>query len=164
MNRLNHLPLKQWVCDTCHEVIEFPEHGYVEYKVDDDPFLRHSFRVVHQAPHSPRRAGGANCYYSNSERGGDWALADCLGPRGLILLTSWIDPGREFIREFKAPQVRDMRDWVVLMRRLHVPFYEEARFFFQQAHRDGNMGGWNDFSFYTPKGLQEILRRYPDGE
>jgi hypothetical protein len=166
MRRLNLLPLQQWVCDTCEEIIEKPEHGYVEYKykLDSVPLLRHDFRVVHHAPHSPYRKSGANCYYPNSERGGDWALTNCLGARGLVLLTSWIDPGKEFVRSFDGPGVKELREWVVLLRRLHVPFYEEARFFFQQAHRDDNLGGSNDFLFYSPKGLQEILREYPDGE
>lgn len=165
MKRLNLLPLMQWVCDTCKEIIEEPGHGYVEYKWDPDSdfLLRYGFRVVHQALHSPYRKNGANCYYPNNERGGDWALTDCLGERGIVLLTSWIDPGKEFARSFHASGVKDLREWVVVMRRLHVPFYEEARFFFSQAHSDDNMGGSNELLFYSPKGLQKILLEYPDG-
>jgi hypothetical protein len=162
VKRLNLVPLKQWICDTCHEIIKQPEHGYVEYKMDRDSLLYHGFRIVHHAPHSPYRKDGANCYYSNNERGGDMALTDCLGAHGLVLLTSWIDPGKEFTRKFEKPGVKDLREWVVLMRRLHVPYYEEARFFFGQAHSDGNMGNSNQVYFYSPEGLQEMLREYPE--
>lgn len=92
------------------------------------------------------------------------ALTDCLGAHGLVLLTSWIDSGKEFTRKFEKPGVKDLREWVVLMRRLHVPYFEEARLFFGQAQNDGKIGDSNQVHFYSPDGLQEMLDEYAEAE
>ena len=47
-------PLKQWVCDTCGEIINSSSEGYVEWLTDDSsPLKSNGFRIVHQAYYSP---------------------------------------------------------------------------------------------------------------
>lgn len=159
-------PLQQWVCDECGELIEEPSHGYVEWRrTDDPPYAKYGFRIVHHALQSPNRSRGGDCYYSRQERGGDMALPESLGVKGMIHLTSWIDPGEEFLEEYDGPRVRDLREWTVLFRRLQIPHYEEARFHFAEAHADGNLGSANQVYFYLPeKGLRAILEQYGDDD
>ena len=45
-----------------------------------------------------------------------------LGPERLAYLLSMLDPGPDL-----EPEVRSVPEWVELVRRLHVPGYEEAR-------------------------------------
>jgi hypothetical protein len=121
------IPLQQWICDECGELIEQPEHGYVEWQYDRDSNTKHSFRIVHRGDHSPRKP--QDCFYPNSERGGDTAMDSVLGDTGRVYLTSWLDAGAEFT-ETNRRSVKSLRDWVVLFRRLQVPYFEEARLYF----------------------------------
>jgi hypothetical protein len=139
-------PLKQWICDQCGELIQKPEHGCVEW-LEDSGHHKFGFRIVHHAPHSPRRDGDGDCYYSKNKRGGDSQPTAFLGTDGLVRLTSWIDAGKEFDEPYPGPMVNNLREWASLVRRLHVPYYEEARLYFDQAHEDGNLGGANEVYF-----------------
>ena len=155
------VPLKQWYCDTCGEVIQKPEHGYVEWKRDPQPGKRHraAFRIVHHALHSPYRQQGNDCYYSRSSRGGDIDLPHFLGADGLVALSAWIDVGEEKEPDYRGPSVGDLREWTVLLRRLQVPYYEEARQYLPRAIRD-SFGEANEVAFYMPATLKSIIEHY----
>ncbi len=150
-------PLQQWICDSCGEVINDPEQGYVEWMETEDKM--HGFRIVHHALYSPRKREGGDCYYSHSERGGDLALSDLLGVRGLLDLTSWIDVGEWHNPKYDGPHVRDMREWTTLFRRLHVPYYEEARLCAAEL-RDVLGGGANEIYLYLPETLKGIIEEH----
>jgi hypothetical protein len=162
------IPSRQWICDSCCEVIQKPEHGYLEWKRDPEqgsgPRHRAGFRIVHHALHSPhrtekhQRGDGTNCYYKKSDRGGDFELTHFLGPDGLVALTAWIDVGEEKDPEYSGPAV-DLREWTVLFRRLHVPYYEEARQYFDRASRD-HFGESNEVTFYLPETLKAMIEEY----
>lgn len=157
------IPLKQWICDECGELIEQPEHGYVEWQCDGDSSTKHKFRIVHRGDHSPKKPHG-DCFYPNSERGGDTALDGLLGDTGRVRLTSWLDPGEEFTGANRRT-VKSLREWVVLFRRLQVSNFEEARLYFDQAVNDGRLGGANEIYFYLPDhGLKDILEEYAADE
>lgn len=113
----------------------------------------HGFRIVHHAPHSPRRVKGGDRYYSNAERGGDLALTDLIGVHGLVVLTSWIDVGEWHDAENTGPDVRDLREWTSLFRRLHVPYYEEARLCDEEM-REGDA---NQVYLYLPETLKDVI-------
>lgn len=150
-------PLQQWICDSCGELITAPDHGYVEWKETGSKM--HGFRIVHHAPYSPRRKKGSNCYYDNSERGGDTALADLIGPHGLILLSSWIDVGEWHDPKYKGPEVRDLREWTTLFRRLHIPYFEEARQCGEEM-REELEGGANQVFLYLPETLKAVVEEH----
>ena len=48
-------PLKQWICDSCGELIKKPEDGWWEYLSDTNTYLVSGFRIVHY---------GGPCYYN----------------------------------------------------------------------------------------------------
>ena len=147
-------PLEQWICDSCGEIISRPDHGSVEWK--ETGLKLHGFRIVHHASHSPRREKGGNCYYTNAESGGDTALTDLVGVRGLVELTSWIDVGEWHDAKYNGPDVRDLREWTALFRRLHLPYYEEARLCHEQL-REERKGEANQVSLYLPETLKAIV-------
>jgi hypothetical protein len=161
-------PLKQWFCDSCGEIIEQPDHGYLEWRDkrvgsgDDYRRVMYGFRIVHHRPHSPRKNTRNGCYYSNNERGGDLDLPEFLGGRGLIHAANWIDLGSAWNSEYRGPEVGDLREWAVIFRRLHFPYYEEARFHLEQAKSGEEFGDHNQLSFYLPETLKSIIEYYTE--
>lgn len=124
-------PLEQFFCDTCGDVIDTIDAGYVVWAVDRDKRLTvHSFRIVHQdrddLPGS-RRCDDDRKYPSSLP------LKDWLGAHGVIEALQFIDVGRYHDREYLGHRVRDLREWTEFMRRLHVPYYEEARRYWDRA-------------------------------
>jgi hypothetical protein len=148
-------PLQEWICDSCGEIIESPDAGYVEWKLTKD-YKKYGFRVVHHRLHSPHSSSGGSCYYSNAERGGDFSLRDFVGAHGLLLLTSFIDVGKWHDRDYSGPGVRDLREWTTLFRRLHVPYFEQARLC-NEATREVLEGGANELYLYSPDMLKHII-------
>lgn len=149
------IPLQQWICDSCGEVIEKPEDGYVEWQEGME-----KFRIVHHRGSSPRKPEGRDCFYPAALRGGDTALPGLLGDVGRVQLTSWLDAGEEFTSDLRR-RVKSLREWVVLFRRLQVPLFEEARLYFDKAVEDGRLDGANEVYFYLPEhGLTDILEKY----
>ena len=54
-------------------------------------------------------------------------LSEFVGVHGLLVLSSWIDVEKWHNPNYDGPHVRDLREWTSLFRRLHIPYYEEAR-------------------------------------
>jgi len=154
-------PLEQWVCDDCGKIINSADEGYVEWLRDKETHKRHGFRIIHHAPNSPRHPSG-NCYkYSHHpERGGDLQLSRFIGPAGMAWILSFLDSGPYHERDFSGPGVKDVREYVELMRRFMIPFYEEARLYWETAVEDGFFDGENDVWIYLPEKLKELIRRY----
>ena len=163
-------PLKQWYCDTCGKIIQKPDEGYLEWRDkevgsgDTRRRVMYGFRIVHQATYSPlkERKGRDGCYYSNAERGGDLDLPFFLGTQGLIEAANWIDLGSAWDEEYRGPEVENLREWAVIFRRLHLPYYEEARPYLEQAKAGGEFGDNNEVSFYLPETLKEIIKYYTE--
>ncbi|MDH5468489.1 MAG: hypothetical protein OEY25_13820, partial [Candidatus Aminicenantes bacterium] len=43
-------PLKQWICDSCGQVIKTPEDGYVEWLVESEETsfsFQYGFKIIH---------------------------------------------------------------------------------------------------------------------
>ena len=69
-----------------------------------------------------------------------------------------LDPGTAIQPDFDEPDVRDVREWVELFRRLHLPNYEEARLKWSLARAEGYFADANQVSAYTQEALQEIIK------
>lgn len=150
-------PLQQWICDACGDVIASPDDGWVEWKVTGGK--KHHFRIVHNLRHTPYAATSGTCQYSHKERDGDLYISDMIGPVGLIRLISWIDVGDWHQDDYTHPSVRDLREWTTLFRRLHLPYYEEARLCIQELE-DFRSGGANEILFYLPEQLKRIVEAH----
>ena len=154
-------PLEQWVCDECGEIIQEPKHGYVEwlsgFATGEGP---HGFRIVHHAPRSPQQPHG-NCYrYSRSPGRQDLPVTDFLGESGIPLILSLIDVGRYHDPDRKARPAKDAREWADLYRRLHLPYFEEARRHWDRASRDGYFAEANELWVYMPNNMRARIEHY----
>lgn len=158
-------PLKQWICDHCGEVIESAEQGCVEWLVDakEERYNNYGFKIVHHAAYSPRKPQG-NCYhYQKTEVHILWcdaSLTDFTGERGIIQLLMLIDIGPYRDKEYRGPLAKNFREWTELVRRLMIPYYEEARFCMSRADADGFFDGANEIYIYLPDTLKEIIKLY----
>jgi hypothetical protein len=75
------LPLSQWICDGCGQLIECAEDGYLEWLRDENG-RAHGFRIIHNGPASPKkyRDGSATCSaYRKTPGLSDYNLLDFVG-------------------------------------------------------------------------------------
>jgi hypothetical protein len=149
-------PLKQWVCDTCGELIKKPEEGYVQFHRKSDGTYD-DFIIVHHKLSSPYKGTKKGCYKYNS----DCDLTEFLGDHGTIQLLTFIDIGPYHMPEFKSRTV-NYRKWVDFFYRLQLPYYEEARRYWNRASADGYFGNINEVAIYQPKYLKEMIEHYKD--
>ena len=152
------IPLKQWICDTCAEVIESPEHGWLEWRQDENGKAS-DFNIVHHIEHSPRKLGGGDCY---PFRGLSSHLDRYVGENGLPHLLCLLDEDIHInlVNEHDSyPDVKYIKQWMELVRRLQVQYYEEARQYFDRASEDGYFdGAWG--IIFRPEKLKSIIEKY----
>lgn len=153
-------PLEQWICDRCGGIINSPEEGWVEWTRDED-CIKGEFKIVHNASASPRGKASDYCYHHmHASRRSDINLTEFLGDQGIICLLSMLDTGPFHTKNYVRPEVKDFREFVDLFRRLHVPYYEEARQYWEQAMQDGLLNTLNEISVYSPNTLREVIAHY----
>lgn len=155
------IPLQQWVCDTCGDLIEDPEHGYTEWVRDRvPPQKERGFRIVHHALYSPRKPY-RDCY---TYHGSSVPLTDFLGENGMVRILSFLDVGELHATTYPGPEVADLREYVEFVRRLRVPYYEEARRYWSIAEADGFFESANEIWPYIPDNLKMLIERYRTAE
>ena len=124
-------PLTQFYCDCCGAIIKEPSQGRVEWlwvfdQVKAD-YIAKEHRIIHDAGYSPHPR--MNCYnlYANGKIV-DLPLTQFLDPQtGIAELLSFIDPGPKQEPKYTGPGVKDLRAYIEFMRRLTIPYYEDAR-------------------------------------
>ena len=126
---------KGWICDTCGEVIERAEYGWVQWlsgRVGDKRVAR-DLQLVHQMPASPRKGMESGCQFDQRAEFSrdrftisDSHLMHFLGDDGLMTLLA-------MLMEERLPRAQV----VEMIERLHIPGYEHARFHFDQAIAEG---------------------------
>jgi hypothetical protein len=148
----------KWYCDTCHQVIDGADAGFLEWLEGDD--RARGFRIVHHAPSSPRYPDG-DCYrYTNERHRMDNHLDSFVGSRGLVYLLGFLDRGPMHDPNYESSGVVNIREWVEIVRRLHTPLYEEARRYWRDAEAGGFFEGANEISPYVPNTLWRIISQY----
>jgi hypothetical protein len=108
-------PLTRWTCDNCGLDVSSTD-GLLTFRCESaEPFLVYQFRIVHASSCHP------GCDSSVTEE-----LHKYLGEDGLTRLLAYLTagPGRAFEAGLA---VRDIDEFVDLIRRLHTPYYEQAR-------------------------------------
>ncbi|MDD3022035.1 MAG: hypothetical protein PHX61_13800 [Alphaproteobacteria bacterium] len=144
-------PLEQFICDTCHSLIEKPHDGWLEW-LDDNEGV-HSFRIVHHK---------SSCYQHAANRHvKDNHLNYFTGPENLPNLYKFLDPGYQYNRDLQ-PVVNNLQiaEFTEVLRRLTIPHYEEARLYFDQAEQGGFFDGANEVSPYKQDILKRIIHNY----
>ena len=142
------IPLEQWICDRCGEIIESPSDGYTIWRSNDEgrPF---DFKIIHQSRCDDRT-------YSCS-----MDIESHLGANGLTRLTSYLSPGpvqRNLGREdFKTPV--DLDEFIDFFRRLQLPHYEEARTKFASHELLDDLSDANEVYPYQVQVLKDLITR-----
>ena len=156
-------PLEQFVCDQCGQIIESPEKGWVEWLRNPTERKAYGFRIVHHATSSPLRVEGQrdkNCYnYTRYDVRMDLPLdsfIDELMPQLLVFL----DVGPYHEPEYLGIQVKDMREFVEFVRRLTLPYYEEARLYWRKAKNDGYFWDYSPVFIYRSDALKKLIETY----
>lgn len=154
--------LEQFICDYCGGIIEKPEEGWLEWITEYDKergtYIAHGYRIVHHAMFSPRKSG--NCYhYANHLGCSDMYLHQMMNMSRLL---SFLDAGPYHEPDYKGPRVRDLRGFVEIVRRLTIPYYEEARLYWGRALADGFFEGANPVWIYLPETLKSLIERYEE--
>jgi len=146
-------PVAQWKCDACGQIIANPEAGWVEWMAGPTPGTKaHGFRIVHNSN---------RCQYPSSARVRDTHLVHLVGPDGLSALLTLLAPDRQ--AGSREPGVANLDEWGELVRRLHIPHYEEARQYWSDAVADGLFSDPNAPMPYSQQVLLRILDRYGHG-
>ncbi len=147
-------PLKQWICDSCGQVIETPDDGYVEWLVESEEAAfgqQYGFKIIHAGEE-------CTCYSEEDVSKNDAPLESFIGNKGHLYLLSFLDVGTLLMREYKGARVKNLREFVEFMRRLTVPYYEEARLYFENLHADEDFV--LDDSIYNQENLIRIIQKY----
>lgn len=147
-------PLTQFICDTCKEVIKDPKDGWFErlHYWNEERFVNENFRICHD-----RLA----CRKLDEEEDGvGTPLSQLVFPRGLPELFSLLDVGPYHQKKFLGPEVNDLREYMDILRRFTIPYYEEARQFWGQVISDDSLPPVDEVTIYTPDFLTSIIRRY----
>jgi len=142
-------PLKQFICDSCGELINKPEDGWWEYLSDTETNLVSGFQIVH--------AGGP-CYYDEQALGqqnkmvGGMPLDHVLGSGFFGHMLNWLE-----LSETKKIEERiEITDFTEIMRRLYLPYWEEARQYWEQSYNDG----FHDKCGFSENELISIIGEY----
>jgi len=161
-------PLKQFTCDTCGQLIEKPEDGYVEWLSLKDEnkgtYINSEINIVHQFMASPYKdSSAAGCYQHHQKRGRhDLPLTKFLGENNMAYILKFLDMGPYHDPESKGPYVNDIREYVEFVRRITIPYFEEARQYWGAAESDGFFGSPNEVWIYSPNILHELVEKYGD--
>lgn len=148
-------PLKQFRCDECGGTIKSPEQGYLQWlpRDEDGNLAGRGFRIVHHLTCSPLQDDRPRrgCYYPKEQIAYDMDLPHFMGADGLVRLMSL----------FTDYKVKDPEELFEIIRRLHVPHYEEARDHWGKAREDGFFDGTcNGFWPYLQSTLETIIQDY----
>jgi hypothetical protein len=138
----------KWICDTCGEIIEKAEDGYVEWLSRSGSEKRSYYRLmlVHHSPKSPRERG---CYPPKAK---DIDLHNPLeyfvGPNGLM----WL------LAQLSDDTFENREELLEMCKRLHVPGYEMARNNFESAIGDGVFEPNTKPGYYSQKNISATLQ------
>ena len=151
-----------WICDTCGDLIEKPEDGWVEWIEFRNPSGKikgKNLRLVHHIMASPLKESESGCYFKEWEleetKGSmcDLSLQAFLGPDGLMRLLFYI-PDR----------ILPIREIVEMIKRLHVPGYEHARFHCKRVLDELEMEPYPVPGFYSQKQINAVLEYIEENE
>lgn len=143
-------PLEEWTCDTCHKTVGIDD-GWLEWLSSKDG--PRDFRITHNA---------ARCYkHTNAPDRADMHLKESLGAAGLQAFLSMLDVGPLLDPDGEHfPPLPERRSFVEAIRRLQIPYYEEARLYFNDAREDGYFMDNNEVAIHLPATCKRIIERY----
>ena len=144
---------ESWKCDTCGKQIENIEDGWIEWLSKEEPPIQYGLRLVHHRPASPIKTE-YGCQYNEDEEYKnnkaiiqDLSLEECIGADGLMNLI-------ELIYENQLPN----EEILEMMKRLHIPKYEQARDYLQSAISQGIIEPNQREGCFSQEQLDEVCK------
>lgn len=138
----NLIPLEQWYCDSCHEVITNAGSGMVHWSTNADKVID-EYKIVH------KRHIKKGC----DENAMWWAELDTFKKEAISELIAG--------RDYKIYDERIRKD---LFARFLVPYYEEARKFFGVAQSEGLLDLNHPTDKYLESNCKKIAKHYNSEE
>jgi len=145
-------PLKQWVCDSCGEFIMKPEDGWWEFFHNTKTDLISEFRIVH---HENRCMADELALRRKNISVGSMSLDHMVTSGAFGHMLHWL----ELTETKKLSEHFKMIAFIEIMRRLYLPYWEEARLYWEEAFRDG----FHDACGFSKKDLLSIIEEYGKG-
>lgn len=144
-------PLTVWYCDVCNKPVDLKK-GYVVWKSDLPSLKDHSFRIIHQKDCDIDRRN-----YSSSA-----ALEDFVGIDGLAYVTTFLSLGpiKTKLNQGNFTKAKDMDELADFIRRVQLPYYEEARRHFNNPDLIEHYSDNNEYGPYTQESLKRIIERF----
>ena len=127
-------PLEQWCCDSCGRVVEGAWTGCLEWQTTHATGTVSGFRLVHKT---------RECTYDQAElalarkRGTLIPLDMVMGPAGLGSLLQKLSD----VMKGDSMRSGDLQAFIELVRRVQVPYYEEARLAWRTGMDEGVHNG-----------------------
>lgn len=148
-----------WTCDTCGQPITSVEDGWVEWlsrSLPGDDYKRqdHSLRLVHKRHASPRSNTAHACYYNKDQ----WYQRDKSTVSDLPLSSFLDSDGLMILLEFASDGRFELDELIEMIKRLHIPGYDQARNSFEAAISDGTFEPNTKPGFYRQENIQDTLR------
>ncbi len=142
-------PLKQWICDSCGELIMKLEDGWWEYLHDTKTDLISGFRIVHHRK---------SCMYDEEALRrkntivGDMSLDHMVKSGAFGHMLHWL----ELSETKKLNEHFEITEFTEIMRRLYLPYWEEARLHWEHAYKEG----FHDKCGFSENDLLHIIEEY----
>lgn len=138
-----------WRCDGCGTVVT--ADGVLAFRTQQQaPYAVGGFRILHDT-----------CLPPDEPEGGAVGLAACLDRDGLSLLLAFLSAGPGRSGE-PGPAVQDLDEFVDVIRRLHVPYYEPARPRFDEPDVRGALRQADRVGPYQSAGLRGLAPDRPE--
>lgn len=145
-----------WSCDTCGTPVQLADAIITmntERQTHDAEQIRTygPFRLVH------RGASGPAGHACDTEPGASWRdVSDLIGADGLSRLLSCVADGPAQTAGHR-PVLLDPASFVDLVRRLHVPDYEQARAALRAARSTDRYSDQNPSELYTAREMADVV-------
>lgn len=141
-------PLTKWYCDECGGLIEGAANGYVIWQVMD--YNPCNVKIVHHI----------RCNRSSSYCG-SCALDEYVGHDGLSHILEWLSAGPiAKIGYGDYCSVTDYDEYVDFVRRVQIPYYEQARRYFLKADVVEYHARSNKVATYQPDELKKMILKF----
>ena len=139
-----------WVCDECSGDVILDGMGLVVARHDssDSRYLLSDWKIVHKGKCDPESSAG---YVFNVDVG------SLVGLEGQTHLLSLLSAG-PLNNSGPSNRIGDLDAYVDIFRRLHMPFYEQARRRFDEPEVQDRFRDSNQYQPYLPEILETVAK------
>lgn len=151
------IPLKQWICDSCGKIIKKPKDGwyewYSEWYSDSETTLHTGFRIVH---HHPDCMYDDKALHQQNRSEHSLPLSYVVGSAGRSAGFGYFLFSIVLTEKKEVYKLADIEEYIEIIRRLYLPYWEEARLYWDNALKYG----FHDGCDFSEDMLLSIIKKY----